>query len=416
MRSDSFVFFEPDHAPNGSVQVSSLHLPDSLLAPRLQAPPSTGRKITKAFYSMSPRVQPELIGDRCIRVRGSDTDGLVEFAVIHQLGLAHIEGQRILMFGDESAAFSSETGSWYLAVAPRAGLLETLRYAEAHLSEHHHDFLVIRNLTTDETYVQGRPNGDGSWVIEYRNGHRDRHYQLPVPNVKWVAGLMDLWMTRDHRFLNQPWKKVGYDFLLFQPDPERPLGSVNFMETPLAARYYARPATSQFLTAVLRNLTTNVSAIPGVSLFDAPHITGDRCIQVTVAQSSAPRMFPFLLDFAAKNQLGLLDLFRHLVLLFGDEDLRVEVSTPEWTLPGVSFAGLPALLQAASQGLFDNKPVFEFHVKESGTLITAEYELGFWAIGRGRQVQEVKEAQEAADIIRAWCAPERVRRQQAQRG
>ena len=83
MRSDSFVFFEPDHAPNGSVEVSSLHLPDSLLAPRLQAPPSTGRKITKAFYSMSPRLQPELIGDRCIRVRGSDTDGLVEFAVIH---------------------------------------------------------------------------------------------------------------------------------------------------------------------------------------------------------------------------------------------------------------------------------------------------------------------------------------------
>ena len=67
---------------------------------------------------MSPRLQPEFIGDRCIRVRGSDTDGLVEFAVIHQLGLAHIEGQRILMFGDESAAFSSETGSWYLAVAP----------------------------------------------------------------------------------------------------------------------------------------------------------------------------------------------------------------------------------------------------------------------------------------------------------
>ncbi|MDO5075777.1 hypothetical protein [Corynebacterium sp.] len=416
MRSDCFVFFEPDYAPNGTVQVSSLHLPESLLAPRLQRPPATDNAITKAFYSISPNLQPEILGDRCIQVRCNDTDGLVEFAVIHKLGLAHIDGQRILMFGDESATFSSETGSWFLPVAPRAGLLETLRYAESHLAASRNDFLVIRNLSTDDTFVQARPRGDGSWLIEYRNGHQDRHFQLTVPNVRWVAGLMELWMSRDPRFLQQAWTKVGYDFLLFQPDPRHPIGSLNFMETPLAARYHARPATSQFLNAVLRGLTTRVSAIPGISLFDAPRITGDRCIQVTVAQSSAPKMLPFLLEFAAKNELGLLDLFRHLVLLFGDEDCRVEVSTPEWKLPGVSFAGLTALLHAATQGLFNHKPSFEFRIKESGNLVTAEYETGFWVLRMGRQVIEVKEPPEAAKMIKAWCAPEPARKERARRG
>ncbi|WJZ02978.1 hypothetical protein [Corynebacterium freiburgense] len=402
MQRNSFVLFEPDYLPDNSVQVSSLHLPDSLLVPRLKAKPKISEHLTRALYSISPQLNPKLAGDRCIKVECGDTSGLIEFAVLHKLGLAHLEGQRILMFGDESPHFSSETGTWFLSVTPRAGLLETLRYAATRLRRANNDFLIIKNVQDSEQYIQARPAAKGNWIIEYRDGDRDRHYQLLTPNAQWVARLMHQWLDRDQTFEKHPWTRVGYDFVLFETDQYTTFNSIKFTETSLPKRFFAQEVNSPMLDAGLVRLRKDIYSVPGVELFDAPGLHGDRCIRVTVAQSSAPQVLPFLLDFAAKHQLGLLDLFRHLIVLFGDEDYRFEMKTPQWTLPGVSFQGLPAMFMAAQYGYLECRPTFVFREKGKHNVVSAEFQAGFWCLRKGHSVLEVKEALDAAGYITRW--------------
>lgn len=402
MHRNSFVLFEPDYFPDSSVQVSSLHLPDSLLIPRLRKKPNSSDVLTKALYSISPILKPQLVGDRCIKVECSDPDGLVDFAVLHNLGLAHLEGQRILMFGDETPEFSSETGSWYLSVSPKSGLLKTLQYTEQYLQQSNNDFLVIRDVHASEKYVQARPNTKHTWLVEYRDGDQDSHFQLVSPNVQWAAFIMRQWLDTCEGFFKHPWCKLGYDFVLFEPDTHANYTSVRFTETPLAQRYYSRKVTSRRLQTCAQILLQRIREVQEIELFDVPHIRGDRCLHISVAQSNALNVIPVLFDIAIQHGLGLLDLFRHLIVMFGDEDPRFVVRTPQWIIPGVSFSMLQYVFAAAERGCYECEPKFELKQKGKGENLVAKFEYGFWTVRKGRSIIDVKTALEAADVTRRW--------------
>jgi hypothetical protein len=56
-------------------------------------------------------------------------------------------------------------------------------------------FLIVTRLTdpSNETYAQTVRNDDGSWLVERRDGSRERHFAATLPDLGDVHRVMTAW-------------------------------------------------------------------------------------------------------------------------------------------------------------------------------------------------------------------------------
>lgn len=56
-------------------------------------------------------------------------------------------------------------------------------------------FLIVESLVdpSGQTYAQAARNDDGSYVVEYRQGSADQHFQTSAPDVSEAHALVTMW-------------------------------------------------------------------------------------------------------------------------------------------------------------------------------------------------------------------------------
>ncbi len=56
-------------------------------------------------------------------------------------------------------------------------------------------FLIVESLGdgTGQTFVQAARNDDGSYVVEYRQGSAEQHFQATVPDFSQAHVLVTMW-------------------------------------------------------------------------------------------------------------------------------------------------------------------------------------------------------------------------------
>ena len=56
-------------------------------------------------------------------------------------------------------------------------------------------FLIVESVadTTGQTFVQAARGGDGTYVVEYRQGSADQHFQTTAPDFHEAHALVTMW-------------------------------------------------------------------------------------------------------------------------------------------------------------------------------------------------------------------------------
>ncbi len=56
-------------------------------------------------------------------------------------------------------------------------------------------FLIVESVgdTDGQTYVQAARSGDGTYVVEYRQGSADQHFQTTAPDFSEAHALVMMW-------------------------------------------------------------------------------------------------------------------------------------------------------------------------------------------------------------------------------
>ena len=56
-------------------------------------------------------------------------------------------------------------------------------------------FLIVEALTdpSGQTFVQAARGGDGTYIVEYRQGSEDQHFQASAPDFREAHALVTMW-------------------------------------------------------------------------------------------------------------------------------------------------------------------------------------------------------------------------------
>ena len=202
--SYDFVLFETDGDP-GNARISKSPLTeridyaDPATTPVLESLATGLGAEVPADITLDDDTPIQLTGDRCLYVATNYNDAdataawLTTVAIDYGLGLADLNSDAILLFGDEDTDAVVQTDTFFSPGFSAYGLphllLEVLRLKDSAVP-----YLRVTRVADDAHFIQTLyRSGERNWLVEYRSGADSVAQGTTVKTPKDVIGLIQNW-------------------------------------------------------------------------------------------------------------------------------------------------------------------------------------------------------------------------------
>lgn len=217
--SYDFVLFETDGDP-GNARISKSPLTERIDFARPSTTPVLESLAAGLGETSPPTVRLEedaiqLSGDRCLYVVTSYNDAeaaatwLAGVAIDYGLGLADMNSDAILLFGDEDTDAVVQIENWYSPGYSAYGLphllMEVMRLKESTVP-----YLRVTRAQDDAFFIQTLYRAEEkNWLVEYRAGKSHEPQATSVRTINDVIALVDGWFNNAPEFSESPdWQPV----------------------------------------------------------------------------------------------------------------------------------------------------------------------------------------------------------------
>lgn len=219
--SYDFVLFETDGNP-GNARFSKSSLTERIdfataaSTPVLESLAAGLGDTLPAGITLEEDSPIQLSGDRCLYVATNYNDAeataawLSEIAVDYGLGLADMNSDVILLFGDEDTDAVVQTDNFFSPGFSAQGLphllLEVMRLKDSAVP-----YLRVTRVADDSHFIQTLyRTAEKNWLVEYRSGAETVAQGTAVKTPKDVITLITSWFTEESEFgVDHEWEDVA---------------------------------------------------------------------------------------------------------------------------------------------------------------------------------------------------------------